>query len=293
MPYGLTEFRQDIDEVKRVLDRKELDQINILGNRITSNAFLLNGSKYGLPGFMIKDLTILVGPRKELIDTNLTAAISSFRLFLKQLEELDLDLKDTGPKLWGSYTMSLKLIRKTLISEDAHSPYSEENNSLTKEGFQKIVEIIRSNMELFSSFQNRLIMSAVTETNRLYLAYGIDEEIAKFRLLFVVLGQVNNYSMREWIDQSSNESPINLRIISFVNKILEIIDSDNSNSESVENLLWEMISFWRELFMKYNEPFEPYEKPGESDKITLNDEIKDKLRDLISRSLEKEIRKTK
>jgi hypothetical protein len=54
MPYENNVFKLDLRAIQRALERHDFDNLNIFSNRIMSNAYLLNGMQYALPGFIIK-----------------------------------------------------------------------------------------------------------------------------------------------------------------------------------------------------------------------------------------------
>jgi hypothetical protein len=52
-----------------------------------------------------------------------------------------------------------------------------------------------------------------------------------------------------------------------------------------------MILSWRELFIKYNEPYSIKDEKRED--LSLPPDMKDKLRDLITKNIERDIKKAK
>jgi hypothetical protein len=273
-----------------MLNKEDYDSINILGNRIMSNAFVLDGKPFAIPGFMIKDMALLVGPRKQIPGAHklISSATSSIKLFVTKLEEMELDSKD-NPKLWDIYLTTLKLMRKSLSLDDEYEANAEENPTLTKEGFFKLIEINKQNIDLLNKTDARMILSTISEINRLYGTYGIDIHIAKLRLLFIVLGQLSNYFSNDLFLSIVTESNENI-VKTFLERIIELSISDKEASlEYVDDLLTQMIISWRELFIKCNEPFESREQ--KNSEATLKPELKEKLRDLITKNLEKDIKK--
>lgn len=166
MPYRAAQFRQEIGAIKKLLDTQDFDTINILGNRITSNAYLLEGEKFGIVGFMIKDLSILIGSLKQSGNIGATtSATSSLKLLIKTLEEFDFESEEYGKKLWDSYSNTLKILRRYMLSDVEREQYVEENISLSNEAFMNLLNFVDKNQEVLTKFNNRLIMTTLTETN--------------------------------------------------------------------------------------------------------------------------------
>lgn len=294
MPYGATQFRQDLSEIKKTLDKQDFEQLNILGNRIASNAYLLKGNRFGIPGFMVKDFAIIAGSQKQmLVNTKSLASLtSSLKLFIKRLEEIDFDSLEGYPKLWDEYLTCFKFLRKSMLTDDDIETYGEENVELSREGTQTIIDLIGDNLDLLKVRKNKIIQSAITEVNRLCSTYGFDIGIAKIRLLLVVLGQLEGYSRKEPIDADQFEVNVNAMVIPYAEEItaLKLMSSGKLNNE-IEPLLTSMIIFWRELFIKYNEPSERVDE--EKVAMSMPPETKDKLKELVTRSLQREINKVK
>jgi hypothetical protein len=220
MPYRLNEFHQDLKEVIRSLDNADYAMMNILGNRITSNSYLLNGPDFAIPGFMIKDLALLLVPIKPLLVTKnlLSKASSPIKLFTNKIEKEYSSNQDL-PKLWEFYLTTMHIMRKNISEEEELEIYFDENPTLTSEGVLKLIKLMSDNrMNLtISNGRVSMILSTITEINRLFMAYGMNLEIAKLRLVLIVLGQIHNY-----IDIRPYENSLNTEdrdmIVSFITK---------------------------------------------------------------------------
>jgi uncharacterized protein (DUF2164 family) len=193
------------------------------------------------------------------------------------------------------------MLRSSLMEADEGSMYTKDDADLTHEGILELIDFLDKNKNLLTVKANNILDVMVIEINRFYYTYGINDSDVKIRALIIALGLVEDYIRKDAFDQSKFESNVNLVMFPLLDKIIEYSSRiKDIELKSIDGLLWKMIALWRDLFLKFGEPgllmapgeerTQQYMKKGEA-QITFPPGTKDKLTDLLSKSIEDKLRK--
>lgn len=116
--------------------------------------------------------------------------------------------------------------------------------------------------------------------------------VTRLRLLLFILAQIDLYSRKQPIDKEIFKENVETMTLPFLTRIIGISrQKENQSLSLIDDLGWEMIAFWRQLFLKFGEPVDLEQL--ENTRLIMPPEMKGKLTDLVTRSLEKEIKRAK
>lgn len=293
--YSTNEFKQDLSVIKKGLTDDNFDAINIFANRIMSNAFIMDSKKFVLPAFLIKDLTLFLVQLKQIPKIKSSAsAKSALRLFISSIDNMTLNEEFKNEELWKAYHTSLGLLRKHLLPDNEKDSYDKENTEFTNQAFKMLITYVQTN-QTFLKKQNNLLRSLLTEMNRIYQEYGMDEMDTKYRALFVAMNYIDEYVVRADLTDEKIKSEAEELLFPFVDKVFQLIHEPNSSNSEIDNLIVDMILFWRGLFLKYGELFLPIaqRQSGKRGRLNLPEETKEKISKLVTQGLEDQIKKAR
>ena len=290
-------FSEDMTAAKLAFEKEEFYMMNIIGNRIMSNAIFLGSEAQPimLAGFFVKDIAmemLNIAARGRTAPTGAAKAVVS--PFLSQIEKHASGPQFDSLSFWKSYGEYNKRIRKFGITEIEDKSYSE-NTAFAKLASKWLLDYLRKERLLLVDPRNQLLEGVLNELSRIYRAHGADlNEL----LLIAILDYLQKfYSYVRFasskpdgdLDPSKIESEVNPRI----DEILGLFSGPKEpNVEDAQAVLAGLILSWREYFIRY---MELRQFPGVSPVrgVELPEETKKKITEAITKTLEKDTKQTK
>lgn len=139
-------IEQDITVAESHLDTKKFDFINIIGNRILQNLFVIDKKELMISGLVIKEISFDLGQikakkYKKEIDTCIPLAKKCF-------EDIKSGLSNSTPneKIWNAYYDFENEIRKYLLIPEEHAVYKDDFE-FTTEATINYLNILISNKD--------------------------------------------------------------------------------------------------------------------------------------------------
>jgi hypothetical protein len=184
---------------------------------------------------------------------------------------------------------------------DEGAMYAKDDTNLAHEGVLGLIEFLDKNKDMLTVKANNMLDITAIEINRFYSTYGLNDSDVKIRALVIALRLVEDYVRKDAFDQSKLASNVNVIIFPLLDRIVEYSRRiKDIELKVIDDLLWEMIALWRDLFLKFGEPSlyvaqgedrsQKDMKKGEA-QITFPPSIRDKLADLLSKTIEDKLRK--
>ncbi len=293
MSYETSVFNRDLQVIKRDLKKQDFQHLNIQCNRILSNSYLLNQSRFVLPAFIIRDFNILVSPLKQLGYTRpISTAIFFVEELVSKIAQIVSDENFDNKILWKNYYQHLKSLRPHLLDENEVESYQNEVN-LTHSCFSKLIDFMAGNKNLLTNKNSRILENVIIEMTRLYTSYGIEEQDVPIRAFTIAIGMVNTYAGSLSNNEEGFKSDIEDMVFPYVDKLLEIRDNKGDELlEAINPVIIKMIMVWREQSLKYIEPISRGQRGYMIEsKIDFSQEKKDQLADVLTKGLEDQLRR--
>jgi len=178
-------IKQNIKVAIEALERNNFDLINIIGNRIATDAMIMDMNNLIIIGFFLKEVSVDL-KRAEHSDKNLMRCKDAGRKFIRRLLSLieDEENKVKGREFWEAYFDYKKEVRRYMISDVEASIY-EENQDFTRKAREVLLEHLSENVELLTQRNNKLTEGIVSEMTRVINTYGFNPEDLIFYLLLL------------------------------------------------------------------------------------------------------------
>jgi hypothetical protein len=297
MSYNKDFLLKDLETAKYSVKKQDFTNLNIYCNRIMSNAYLLDNKDVAICGLLLKDLSYLMGPLKQLTNAKpITSAIQTYESLLEKIQKLDYS-GEFQTELWSQYHKHLLTLRKYLMDEYESSVFPSESVEIAEKCFSKLIDFIDMNKEVLKSWDCRIFDTIMVEMTRIYTTYGMGLTETKIRTMFFMFELLFDYAKRNVKDISDYLSNIDKLIIPYLDRWI-IIARSSDVGKDFDKLLVEMIVSWRELYLLYSEPLKvqpevEYDRNKGQVPIVFPQETKDKLASLVTKSIEDQIKEVK
>jgi len=283
-------IRQDLKVARNAIDAEEFGMVNVIGNRIMSNLLVEDREELMIIGWMLKDLGGELGGIKEGKDkTKLEDAKKLAKEHLDELGDMLMHKRTSASDLWDRYFDIEKKIRKDILSELEADEYKEEHEFSRKAAIM-LIEHLHSNRELLLKKNNRLISGVANDLSRVVNEHGGKEAIIVY-LVFRALDHYYRYLMyEEGIDgKIEDESRFKSKIDDYIDKVYEMASMirDAQIDELYEHsnrILGKLGYAYRKYFINYLDI-----PPRIVREIEIPEKAKEKIRDIVSKSFEKEL----
>ncbi|MDH5461166.1 MAG: hypothetical protein OEZ29_01630 [Candidatus Bathyarchaeota archaeon] len=287
-------YRAIKEDVKAALEAFKNDSfgaMNTLSNRIMANAIFDSDKKLILPGFFLKDVAFVFGTLKirEKATAFSTAKSYGFK-YVKEIDKLVTDPIDDD-KLWKGFHDFHRNIRKFQMSDFEEASYSE-NIEFTKKAFNWLLDYMDKEKNVLFEANNLFLDGIINEMSRILRVHSGELTDIFALSLIRALERYYDYFRRKYTIPSKgvDQKRVINEIFPFIGKIRSIYTEKKGASE-VGEILWELVKGWREFFIQYMElPTARLRLEKEVERgIELPAEVKKKLTESVTKTLEKEI----
>ncbi|MBS7631644.1 hypothetical protein KEJ47_08800 [Candidatus Bathyarchaeota archaeon] len=286
----LQTIRQDIEAALRAFEREDFENLNIFANRIMADVVFSTEGKLALPGFFLKNIAFVYGNLKTRAPaTSFSTAKSIGSRYLDSLGKLVAKSDFDENRLWQEYHEFSDKIRKFQMNEFEETSY-KDNLDFTHHAIKWLIRYLDEKRDILFDPNNVFLKGLLNEMDRIFRVHG-GELIDTYAISLVTAldGYYDYFRLAyKTPDAGINQNKVKEIIFPFVDKIVNILSSEEINVSEVDGVLWELIRGWREFFIHYME-LRP--RPGfvVERGIELPEEAKKRLTETITRALEKEV----
>ncbi len=284
-----------LEEAKRLFDKEDYFLTTIYSNRIISDSFITDNLEWGLIGFFIRVMTMDYTKFKNSnLSKNSTVILSDVRApGIELLDELvrisSSDIVDSK-SLWDEFMKFKNNFRGYQHSElESFNYYSDNSNDnytmFVTEWMVKFLETSKSYLYLPS---NNLLKGIENENERVSNLTGYNIKITLFNSTIMAMDWYMDF-----VKQFGNSNPeiyetiINEDIIKWIDKLISLMKAEDLEFKEISKIIWDSLKKWRNLFMVFMEL--PSGSTQTDNKILLPPEFRDKLTDMLSKSVKKEM----
>ena len=279
-------LKEDLKAAIAAFRDDSYDTTNVLANRLMSNAIFGKDRKMFLPGFFLKDVafhfTLLKARSSSLAFS--TAKSYGFT-FIENLSKSLPNLNEA--QLWSDFLVYNDKLRSFEATEWETKNYSN-NVAFTNQSYTWLLEYLQTKRDFLLNPRNFLFKGTIDEMNRIFKAHSADIKDFVFLHLIIALDRNYEYVCRIWNRPDVrliDEDQVKQLIFPTVDKIIELRGKP-FEIEQIDTLLWELVRTWREQFILYGELLSPAIALRKG--IELPDDLKRKLTDSLTKTLEKE-----
>jgi len=261
--------------------------MNIFSNRLMSNAIFNKNTKIFLPGFFMKDVaTTFELLKTKQSPTAFSTAKSHGFSFIETLQKLLASLDEE--QLWKEFHSFHNAVRKFEIDSFEEKTYSD-NPEFTKAAFSWLLSYLKTNRNILFDSNNLLLKGILNEMNRIFKVHSGVLSDTVIMSLIEALDRYYDYIRRIYVKPNTrfvDEEIVKNNIFSLIDQIEKIYATD-LNLPEADSVLWILVKGWREFYIQYMElpPLRVAVEKG----IVLPEELKKKISEGITKTLEKEV----
>ena len=278
---------EDIKAAIEAFKQDSFDNVNVLANRIMSNAVFGDNRKIFLPGFFLKDVAFTFGLLKArktagAFSTAKAHGFSYVESLGRSLSSLDED------QLWKDFMVYNDKVRKFELADWEEKSYSD-NTKFTSESFLWLLTYLESHREMLFDPRNFLIKGIINEMTRVYRVHSATLRDIILLCLMIALDRDYDYACKVWDRPDAriiDEKQMKELILPVLDKIVNFSKHEFKVDEA-DILLWQLVKAWRELFIQFGELLPPGVALEKG--IELPEDLKKKLTESLTKTLEKEI----
>lgn len=284
-----------LKEAEKLFGKDEYFLTTIYSNRIISDSFIIDDLEWGLIGFIIRAMTMDYTKFKNSnfgktdtihINEVRTPGVELMATLVKMSASDIIDIKS----LWKNFMKFKNAFRGYQHSELESSSYYSHNSSddyttFVSEWMIKFLETYKNYLYLTS---NNLLKSIENEIERVSNLTGYNINITLFDSTIMTMDWYLDF-----VKQFGHSNPemygniIKEDFISGIERLISLMKSNDINIEEISKLIWENLKNWRKLFMVFMEL--PSGSTQTDNKISLPLEFRNKLTDILTKSVKKEM----
>jgi hypothetical protein len=278
-------IKQDLEVAIQAIKADNLELATIVGNRIASNAMLLDKKELSVLGLLVREASIELLGVQGVNEANSKKAKEIVEGFLNDLMKLEESKWDS---FWTYYFDYQKRIRPLLITEIESKIYKENKELLSSARKRLIALLVERWQDIFIE-DKRLVQGIANEIARLANTYGPNPDDLMF---YLTMRSFANYCDWIVIDYQlileENKKRMTKHVEDYVRRIEGAFRDEIKEDErklKCGELLGDLTNEWRILFIVYGE----IRLSGQERKPKLPSRIKKNIEEAIAESLRKEV----
>jgi hypothetical protein len=287
---SLAMLSKNIEVAKLSFKKDDFQLMNIIGNRIMSDSLFGEVREISLFGFFIKQAALnYLSLKSRLDDSDFTGTKLVGESYLNILSSAAEKIDDV--KLWADYhEFNIQIRERSILDVDKQiKEIYGDDLKITEFIRNWLIDFFSKNREILFDAKNNLVQGLIDEFQRVGFSYGYQViDTITFSCL-IALDRCWEYFVYQHNTASGevDKEAVRTKLFPYIDKIKEISSSKEINYKGVTSVLSQLIESWRESFIYYHE-LRPrsFEKP-----IELSEEAKKKLSAVVSKSLQKEIKR--
>lgn len=276
---------EDLKALHLACEQDDYENMNIFANRVMSNAIVEDNGKFLVIGFLLKDAAIEM---MELTARKQASALATAKaLVMKFVEKMDQlarseDFKED--EIWSEYVDLSERIRKFHLLPIEEKSYSD-HHEFTRKVTEWILEHVEKNREILLESRNQLLTGALNELGRVYRIHGADKREIIILSLFTALDRVYDYARFASVRGADLDAErVQEATFPYLDRIIAIARTE-PRIEDVDALLCELVTKWREAFIRYME-LRPRPGIAVEKGIQLPEETKKRITEAVTKALE-------
>ncbi|NHI91374.1 MAG: hypothetical protein EAX96_02650 [Candidatus Lokiarchaeota archaeon] len=280
-------LKEDLEGYYEGLSNQKYDFCNVMCNRMNTNAVILESKEFIFLSVILKDLTSIIDriidPDEQIKITN--ELINHLKDYLK-----DENIPDLGSILKLS-DFFRKLISKLLYEEEKYTGNLNFTDLTIKYYLEFLVDEITNNNIIISV--SAILPGVTDELQRVFKTHGLRNKHFILKYILEYSTRVFDYQRYSYYYSSKNEKNIALKDIK---KLFELIkknittffDSEENKyiNDSLDDLFY-LCKEWRFNYTRFLE-ISPVMKKKKKE-LELPEDMKEKMREIVSKGMEKEL----
>lgn len=267
----------------------------VYSNRILSDSLILDDLDWGLVGFMIRSMTLdYIKFRTSNSGKNDSKYVSEVRtpgdeLFTALIKRSGEEKKTTF-SLWNLFIKYKNAFRQYQRVESENVSYYLDNlnEDYTAYVSEWMTEFLYNSKDYLYLPNNNLLKGIENEIERIPNLTGYDLKITLLSCCILSMDWYLDYVKQFGnSDPKSYEAVISEKFIPEVDELLSLLKTTNLQVEKFSDFIWNNLKNWRKLFLVFMEL--PSGSTQTEKKIVLPSDFKNKLTDILSKSVKKEL----
>lgn len=284
---SMTEIiRDDVRVAIEAVKTGTFDLVNIAGNRLATDAMILDKREMLFLGFLLKEVSVGLINVKEFNQKKMEQYRSIALNFLKVIESNTDTHFDVG-EIWKAYIRCENESRDCIVSDIELAIYKKDAEQTTRTRTM-LVNHLSERRHLLITPGNDLLGGILSQISGSINLFGFNPEDLVFYLVMKVFGDYYQYFIRDYAGERDDgvRGEKQKEIDTYVQTILEIFKSDKLDDiiKSSTSLIGEFGIKWRKYFIDFGEIRLPVER-----KIGLSPETRKKMEEMLADGLKKEI----
>lgn len=281
---------RDLNVAIEALKQHNLDLINIIGNRISSDSLIIKKDEFIIIGFLCKDISQEIRISKFWGQIGFEQSSKIGLTFLERLKSIvdgGFDIK----LIWKEYNNYEIQIRKYLINNIEYEIYKEDFEFVTATRIL-LMEQLKSDKKFLMKQENNLIGGITYEISRVLNTYGYPPRELAFYLSMMVLNTYYRYFIYDYQYHNDVKERIEKwkELELYINSIEDLFNGDKSDDEFYEGfskIIATLGARWREYVISFGDITPIVQQRG----MQLPKEAKERIEEILIEGLEREARK--
>jgi hypothetical protein len=284
-------IKQDIAAAVVALEQEDFAAMNMYGNRLMANAVFGDVEELFLTGFFFKDiagifLNLKAMPKSVALSTAKTVGLK----YANSLKEYASAEKTNVDLLWVNFYQCYRDLRKFFLSSIEDKVYSD-NTAFTRHSFIWLIRYVKNHKEVLLDPNNLLFKGVLNEFERIFRNHsGELEDVVAISLVKALERLYNYLTIFKTPDGKIDENKLKPSVYPCIERMEQLAyPTKRETFSEVTHVIWDITRQWREFFIEYMEVERV--KPVEAERaIELPAEIRKKLGESVSKTLEKEVK---
>lgn len=278
---------QDISVALNALDEKDVELINIVGNRILSNVLFFKDQNPFISGFILKEISLFLS--KTMITEDEEEIILLTYPFIESLKELVENETSDLKKYWDIF-YDFEIKSRSYSQKESEKKSYIENYDFSSTVVDYLIQLMSEKKDFFYAEGNSFLNGILNELVRILNNHGGTQKSYIIYSVIKSIGHLSNYCIREAVSTSGeyNSKILKTNLLPFIDEFIEICrtrDEENEFIVYMSKLMLKVLIEWRKYFIYYMEPNVPLFPSAP--KIDLPVEFKRKMGKTILKALEK------
>lgn len=288
-----TIINQDLEVASKAINDGDFHFVTIIGNRIMTNLYALNKNELMILGWILRDIggdLLNISTRNKNVKEKIIS--NAKKLAIDYLISLQSDITQNSlnsKNIYDKYEETQSEMRKFILSKRERLTYDEESE-FSKQFALKIIEVFYTYKDKAFSKNSNLIPIIANELARNYNEHGGREALASY-FVFRTFAEFYKYASFEKFENSTGLWDLNSKLSEYLELIDKfrrylIKDDDRAMFETLNEIVVGFGSDFRLYYLYYGELIT--QGRTREEKVELSPESRQKIGEIIAKSLQKE-----
>ena len=247
-------IRQEVNICGALFNNEDFKTLSITGNRIMENCIFSDDYRLFLPGFLIKELSLIYSSifRSQEPKAFQTAKLvgNEFINFLKEILKKGLDEE----LIWTKYHLFIIKIQEFLQSE-SEKKYYENNIEYSSYVLVYLIDFLKKNEEILYEEYNQILVTILSVLDRIFRAHSGSLEFTLINSYLKMLIRLYGYLLIKYYkEEEIDKENLKKELDNHLKYIFGLDLGEKINIEDLDKKLWEVIKEWRFYYLYYRSP---------------------------------------